>query len=211
MQYDDTSSIGQASAAVAMANDAIDNARRAAQRSRSKHHTPSSPAVPRTLNTGTSNAEFMKNNDTYSAVTFNNNPNPMMAGATNNNNNNNLPLYNASATANMDLKHNDNAYHVIATLITERLLPKTNASPDSTHYTLTAEDTAFFQKMLPYSVRRTFVDALRYRLQLLKSGVGSKDSPLGKLSMQCMMLGLDRANMNVLLELNSSSGTSVSL
>ena len=123
-----------------------------------------------------------------------------------NNKNNNV----AHASANMDLKHNDGAYQVIATLLTERLLPKVNASPGSTHYTLTAEDTAFFQKMLPHSVRRTFVDALRYRLQLLKSGVGSADSPIGKLTMQCAMLGLDRTNLNVLLELSSSAGTSVS-
>ena len=162
---DDTSSIGQASAAVAMANDAIDKARRAAASSRNKRNSV---------------AQY-----------------------------DNLKVENNSPD--LDLKNNDNAFHVLATLVTERLLPKLEASPDNTHYTLTAEDAAFFQKMLPYSVRRGFVDALRYRLQLLKVGVGSRNSTIGKLTMQCQMLGLDRDNLNALLDLSQSAGMSVSI
>ena len=162
---DDTSSIGQASAAVAMANDAIDKARRAAASSRNKRNSVAQ----------------------YDNMKVENN------------------------SPDLDLKNNDNAFHVIATLVTERLLPKLEASPDNTHYTLTAEDTAFFQKMLPYSVRRGFVDALRYRLQLLKVGVGSRNSTIGKLTMQCQMLGLDRDDLNALLDLSQSAGMSVSL
>ena len=162
---DDTSSIGQASAAVAMANDAIDKARRAAASSRNKRNSVAQ----------------------YDNMKVENN------------------------SPDLDLKNNDNAFHVLATLVTERLLPKLEASPDNTHYTLTAEDTAFFQKMLPYSVRRGFVDALRYRLQLLKVGVGSRNSTIGKLTMQCQMLGLDRDDLNALLDLSQSAGMSVSL
>lgn len=171
----DDASIGQASAAVAAANDAIDNARRAAASSReSRSRRNASARVDSTQG----NAGL---NSSYSGV-----------------------------ASDMDMKHNDNAYHVIATLVTERLLPKINASPGSTHYTLTAEDTAFFQQMLPYTVRRSFVDALRYRLQLYKSGVGNRGSSVGKLSMQCQLLGLDRENLNVLLDLSQSAGMSVS-
>lgn len=182
--YDDASSIGQASAAVAMANDAIDNARRAAASSRSKRSAAAAeqskymPPSPARSTPGGGGGSGRKNN--------NSDPDP-------------------------DLKHNDSAYHVIATLLTERLLPKIEeAGPGSTHYTLTSEDVAFFQKMLPYGVRRSFVDALRYRLQLMKCGVGNKHSALGKLTMSCQMLGLDRESMNVLLDLNSSAGTRVS-
>lgn len=195
---DDTSSIGQASAAVAMANDAIDNARRAAASSRSRrtaaaaqprYHDvapPSqsaSPQNPRARPPIPGTAEFVKNS-------------PSAAGSP------------GSSSSYSDLKHNDNAYHVIATLVTERLLPKIDAFPGNTHYTLTADDTAFFQKMLPHSVRKGFVDALRYRLQLLRSGVGSRNSALGKLTKHCQMLGLDRGNLNVLLDLNQSAGRS---
>ena len=109
-------------------------------------------------------------------------------------------------SSNFDLMSNDNAYHVIATLITDRLLPKIQER--STFYTLTSEDRAFFQKMLPYSVRRKFVDALRYRLQLIKSsGVrGKANSALMNLTKQCQMLGLDKEKMNALLDLSNSSG-----
>ena len=178
---DDASSIGQASAAVAMANDAIDNARRAAASSRSRRAAQQAAA-------GYSSSGGQQLTTSYSGA----------AGA----------AAGIQTASEMDLKNNDNAYHVIATLVTERLLPKVIES--STHYTLTADDTAFFQKMLPYSVRRSFVDALRYRLQLYKSGVGSRKSSVGKLSMQCQMLGLDRENLNVLLDLSSSAGMSVS-
>ena len=197
----DESSIGNASAAVAMANNAIDNARRAAASSRSKRTAVTSPAANATTPNSNIPAEFMMKHEsgsTYSAVT---NKSRLQ------NNKNNVAHMSSN---NMDLKHNDSAFIVLATLLTERLLPKVNSTPGTTHYTLTSEDAAFLQKMLPYSVRKTFVEALRYRLQLLKSGVGSKDSSVGKLSMQCMMLGLDRSSLNVLLELSSSAGVSVS-
>ena len=200
----DESSIGHASAAVEMANNAIDNARRAAASSRSKRTAVTSPAANSTTPNSNIPAEFMMKHEsgsTYSAVTN-------KSRLQNNNNNSNNVAHMSSN--NMDLKHNDSAFIVLATLLTERLLPKVNSTPGTTHYTLTSEDAAFLQKMLPYSVRKTFVEALRYRLQLLKSGVGSKDSSVGKLSMQCMMLGLDRSSLNVLLELSSSAGVSVS-
>ena len=112
---------------------------------------------------------------------------------------------------NFDLKHNDNAYHVIATLVTDRLLPKLQAS--SSYYTLSGEDTAFFQKMLPYSVRRKFVDALRHRLQMIEHGDTRTKSnkALVDLTRQCHMLGLDRENMNALLDLSNNTGVRYSV
>jgi len=110
-----------------------------------------------------------------------------------------------SNSGNFDLKSNDNAYHVIATLITDRLLPKLQTH--SSHYTLTSEDKAFFQKMLPYSVRRKFVDALQHRLQLIKSSdIRFKNSSLVKLTKQCQLLGLDRERQNALLDLSNNTG-----
>ena len=112
----------------------------------------------------------------------------------------------AEGSSNFDLISNDNAYHVIATLITDRLVPKVQAH--STFYTLTSEDRAFFTKMLPYSVRRKFVDALRYRLQLINGSDrrGKSNSALVNLSKQCQMLGLDKEKMNPLLDLSNSAG-----
>jgi len=175
---DDTSSLGHASAAVAMANDAISNARRAASEARNRRENCGSTFAT------TWNAQ--KKESSHSQVRSGTTP------------------------ADLDFKSNDDAFVVIATLVTERLLPKLEASPGCTHYTMTADDAAFFQKMLPYSVRRCFVDALRYRLQLIKSGDPrvSQESPLGRLTMQCQLLGLERDTMNVLLDLSQSPGMS---
>ena len=173
---DDTSSLGQASAAVAMANDAISNARRAASEARNRRENYASTFAT---------AGWKKES-----------PNSQVRSGT--------------TAADLDLASNDDAFVVIATLVTERLLPKLEASPGCTHYTMTADDAAFFQKMLPYSVRRCFVDALRYRLQLIKSGDPrvSRESPLGRLTLQCQLLGLARKTMNVLLDLSQSPGMS---
>lgn len=187
--YDDASSIGQASAAVAMATDAIDNARRAAANSRNRRAANPSKS-------SSASGEWAE-------------PSPPVAPA--NNGEGGGAAGGAAApppSSYSDLKHNDNAYHVIATLVVERLLPKVDgAPPGSTRYSLTDDDDAFLRRMLPPKVRRGFVEALRYRLQLLRSGVGSRRGALGKLTMQCQMLGLDRdAGSNALLDLENGSG-----
>lgn len=199
---DDSSlySMGQSSAAVAMANDAIANARRAAASSRMKRAASPSPPKYRAAMTPASPASYFVNG-------------PNLMGSTTKHGDNNVKDT-TSGGRDLDLKHNDNSFHVIATLLTERLLPKIHASPEKTHYTLTTEDAAFFQKMLPSSMRRGFVDALRYRLKLMKMGVGSKGSELVELTMQCQKLGLEREDLNVLFDLNlppaTSAGKSVS-
>jgi hypothetical protein len=191
---DDSSlySMGQSSAAVVMANDAIANARRAAASSRMKRAASPSPPKYRAQMSPASPASYFVDS-------------PALMGSTTKHGNKNIK--NISSDRDLDLKHNDNSFHVIATLLTERLLPKIHASPENTHYTITTEDAAFFQKMLPSSVRRGFVEALRYRLQLMKMGVGSKESELVELTMQCQKLGLERDNLNVLLDLNLPPAT----
>lgn len=186
---DNIISLGQASAAVAMANSAIDNARRAAETSRSRrmlsregdeqppNHPFDRPSTPK-LNPIPGTAEFVRNDSVH-------------------------PDRSASkASADLDLKHNDNAYHVVATLVTDRLLPKLSAN--STFYTVSEADVEFFDQMLPHSVRKAFVYALRYRLQN-----SSTDTPLGRLNSRCQMLGLDR-DRNVLLDLGQGHGMTVS-
>ncbi|KAL7552234.1 hypothetical protein ACHAWF_015470 [Thalassiosira exigua] len=188
MNGDDASSIGQSSAAVAMANDAIDNARRAAASSRSRRAAAeraalsSSPDPIADVLSGSSSRRNRLGIVPPRGPLWSGEGGEDGGGA------------NAGGGQDVDLKHNDGAYHVVATLVTERLLPKIDGAPaGTTYYTLTAEDVAFFQRMLPYQVRRGFVDALRYRSQLLKSGVGDKNGPTGRLTMSCQMLGLDRA------------------
>ena len=180
MKGSSSSSMSSASAAVAMANSAIENARRAAASSRRSRQA-----------IGTSSSGNYKSPTNLAAS-------KSSSGG------------NFTDSGNFDLKSNDNAYHVIATLVTDRLLPKLEAN--SSYYTLTREDTAFFQKMLPYSVRRKFVDALRYRLQSIKRGDSRvTNNTLIKLTKQCQVLGLDRENTNALLDLSNNTGVRYSV
>ena len=192
------SSMGPSSAAVAMANDAIDNARRAAASSRLKRAASPSPPkyyVPRAA-------------PASPASHFVNSPHNRIAGSTAKCDGNIGSIGNIGSGRDLDLKHNDNAFGIVAKLITERLLPTMDASPENTR-SLTAEDAAFIQKMLPTSARRAFVDALRYRLQLHKMGVVSHDSELVTLIMLCQKMGLERDNFNVLLDLDLPRGDGV--
>lgn len=182
--------LGQSSAAVAMANSAIDNARRAAATCRSRRMSSGDGGGsfdrPTTHNANPvpDTAKFVRTDAAYDDI---------------------LGVSGKSvkaANSDLDMKHNDNAYHVVATLVTDRLLPKLLAN--SSFYTVSEADVEFFAQMLPRSVRRAFVDALRYRLQN-----SSCETPLGRLNLKCQMLGLDR-DRNVLLDLGQGHGMTVS-
>lgn len=231
--------MGQSSTALAMANDAIDNARRAAASSRMKrassppppvvhhthrkqqqqqqqyHHQASShhhAATETNINLDYVNEESGDINTTYTES--------MIIDISSPSNISSRDL------EDLDLKHNDAAFNVVATLLCERLLPKIDSdmtTDDDHYYTITTEDVTFFQKMLPNSVRRDFVNALRYRLNLLRvvgstsgGGIVHHDDDEGgggceQLSLQCQMLGLDRDdNMNLLLDNNFTAGKRVS-
>mmetsp|Transcript_4698 Transcript_4698/g.6178 ORF Transcript_4698/g.6178 Transcript_4698/m.6178 type:complete len:622 (-) Transcript_4698:459-2324(-) len=97
----------------------------------------------------------------------------------------------------LDLKSNDNAFHVVANLVLDRLNKK--VQPGATEYTVDPEDRVFFDEMVPDSVRCSFVEALRFRAAQPR---GKQNNLLLKLTDQCVMLGLDREEQNNIL-LNS--------
>lgn len=104
-----------------------------------------------------------------------------------------------SGSTELDLRHNDNAFHVVANLVTDRLLPKI-ASPGADSYELNEADRTFIDQMLPGTVRRSFVEALRFRVGLLPSEPRLDETPLMTLTRQCHRLGLGRPDVdNVLL------------
>lgn len=233
-------SMGQSSTALAMANDAIDNARRAAAFSRMKRASSPSPVHTHrkqqqqqqyhqhssSSHHADTNLEYVNqsgDNTTYAESDHTTMINDMSSPSN----------ISSRDLEDLDLKHNDAAFNVVATLLCERLLPKIDMTleelvsssppPHTNHYTISAEDVTFFQKMLPNSVRRDFVNALRYRLNLLRvvgsnSGIvhhhdGDEEGGGGceQLSLQCQMLGLDRnGNMNLLLDNNFTTGKRVS-
>lgn len=239
MRMDDASmiSMGQSSTALAMANDAIDNARRAAASSRMKrasspppahtHRKQQYPQPSSSAHHANSNLEYVNQSGDNTTYTESDNTTMIIDMSSPSN-------ISSRDLEDLDLKHNDAAFNVVATLLCERLLPKIDmtmeeivSSPHNNHFTISAEDVTFFQKMLPNSVRRDFVNALRYRLNLLRV-VGSNSGIVHhhhnddemeeggggceQLSLQCQMLGLDRdGNMNLLLDNNFTAGKKVSL
>ena len=236
-------SMGQSSTALAMANDAIDNARRAAAYSRMKR--ASSPPPAHTHRKQQQQQQYHQRHP-HSSSSHHANANLEFVNQSGDNatyaeSDNTTMIIDMSSPSNissrdledLDLRHNDAAFNVVATLLCERLLPKidmtlevvsSSSSPTNHYYTISAEDVTFFQKMLPNSVRRDFVNALRYRLNLLRvvgssSGIAhhhDDDEEEGggceQLSLQCQMLGLDRdGDSNLLLDNNFTAGKRVSV
>jgi len=110
-----------------------------------------------------------------------------------------------SRDANLDLRTNDSAFYVMANMIAGRLMPKLAAG--ETSYTLDENDRIFFDKMLPHTVRWSFVDALRYRREGLRGDLDEipigGESTTDELARKCCWLGLDRPEeLNVLLQPN---------
>jgi hypothetical protein len=61
----------------------------------------------------------------------------------------------------MDLKHNDNSFHVIAKLIIDRFEDQLNLQAE--HVTITAGDRYHLDRVVP--TKNGFIEAVQYRLQ----------------------------------------------
>ena len=104
----------------------------------------------------------------------------------------------------MDLKHNDNAFHVVANLVLDKFQAK--MTPGDTFLTLDASDIAELDQMVPPSVRISFVESLRYRLE--HNCPTNSDLNIHALTRECGDLGLDRqGNSNPLLATLNAAGT----
>ena len=111
-------------------------------------------------------------------------------------------------TTNLDLRTNDSAFHVMASTLLTRFEPKLSMGGSDgsvvTTYTIGAEDRVFLEKMMPHTVRWTFIDALRYRREALQGGLDAipigGESTTAELTRRCCYLGFDRPeDENVLL------------
>lgn len=104
----------------------------------------------------------------------------------------------------MDLKQNDNAFHVVANLVLDKFQAK--MTPGDTFLTLDASDIAELDQMVPPTVRISFVAALRYRLE--HNCPPNSDLNIHALTRECGDLGLDRqGNSNPLLATLNAAGT----
>lgn len=101
---------------------------------------------------------------------------------------------------NLDLRTNDSAFHVMASTLLTRFEPKLSVGASggnaATSYTIDAEDRLFLEKMMPHTVRWTFIDALRYRREALQGGLDAipigGESTTAELTRRCCYLGFDR-------------------
>jgi len=127
---------------------------------------------------------------------------PNMYTPTNDNGDNRSISSNSSQASrrSLDLMHNDNAFHVIANLLVERLAKCVKKYGD-TSLTLDVQDVANLDKMVPMAVRKSFIKALRYRLK--KNCPPTSEQAIHILTRQCREFGLDREGpLNPLLALN---------
>lgn len=103
-------------------------------------------------------------------------------------------------TTNLDLRTNDSAFHVMASTLLTRFEPKLSAGASggnaATSYTIDAEDRLFLEKMMPHTIRWTFIDSLRYRREALQGGLDAipigGESTTAELTRRCCYLGFDR-------------------
>lgn len=86
---------------------------------------------------------------------------------------------------NLDLRHNDNTFHVLASLLVEFFQAKVVGRT----LVLMPEDRGTVQRMLPTSAVKDFIDAVKYRLEMTPVVTVS---PIQFLTLQCQELCLDR-------------------
>eukprot|EP00548_Thalassiothrix_antarctica_P007229 CAMPEP_0194133542 /NCGR_PEP_ID=MMETSP0152-20130528/3668_1 /TAXON_ID=1049557 /ORGANISM="Thalassiothrix antarctica, Strain L6-D1" /LENGTH=802 /DNA_ID=CAMNT_0038828869 /DNA_START=210 /DNA_END=2618 /DNA_ORIENTATION=- len=135
---------------------------------------------------------------------------PNIYTPTNENNGDNRSVSSNSSQASrrsLDLMHNDNAFHVIANLLVERLAKCVKKYGD-TALTLDVQDVANLDKMVPMPVRKSFIKALRYRLK--KNCPPTSEQAIHILTRQCREFGLDREGpLNPLLGINKGHSLTV--
>lgn len=88
----------------------------------------------------------------------------------------------------LDLRHNDNSFHVMANLVVEFL--ETKLTSDGQTMVLQPVDRMRMERLLPASLRLDFIDAVRFRLDRTPP---QPRTPLDFLTLQCQELGLDRS------------------
>jgi hypothetical protein len=95
----------------------------------------------------------------------------------------------------IDMKYNDEAFDVVASMMVERLESKE----------LTAKE---IEALAPLSVRRNFVDALNFRETLLPKHINNESGVI-ELTRKCIHLGLNRKDDENILITNDDNTTKV--
>ena len=89
-----------------------------------------------------------------------------------------------------DLKHNDDAFESVATMVCDQVLPKVQSGENT--YSLDKDDLNYMDEVVPESVRKVFVNALRFRAQRLPQVASGGELGLIGITRECVRLGLAR-------------------
>jgi Cys-rich protein (TIGR01571 family) len=89
---------------------------------------------------------------------------------------------------NLDLRNNDNSFHVLASLLVDFLKSKIVYDDAGAVVVLCHDDFVAIHRLLPESARSDFIDAVRFRLELTPV---IPISPLQCLTLTCQELGMD--------------------
>jgi hypothetical protein len=85
----------------------------------------------------------------------------------------------------LNLHHNDNTFHVLASLVVEFI--EARLTPNGKTVVLQPEDKAKLERVLPETIRMDFIDAVRYRLERTPDHAAT---PIDFVTLQCRDLGL---------------------
>lgn len=95
--------------------------------------------------------------------------------------------------SNLNLRHNDNAFHVLASLLVEffhaRLVVEHHDGEDKRIVNISSEDKTGLQRLLPKTAMWDFVDAVSYRLEMTPV---VPTTPIHSLTVQCQELCFDK-------------------
>jgi Cys-rich protein (TIGR01571 family) len=91
--------------------------------------------------------------------------------------------------SNLNLRHNDNSFHVLASLLVEFFQAKIAMDDNNKTLTMIPDDRETIQRLLPKSAVWDFIDAVNYRLEVTPVVAVT---PIHFLTLQCQELCLDR-------------------
>jgi hypothetical protein len=92
-----------------------------------------------------------------------------------------------SHRAPLELHHNDNTFHVLASLVVEFM--EARLTPNGKTIVFQPEDKAKLERVLPHSIRMDFIEAVRYRLERTPEHAAT---PIDFVTLQCQEMGLHR-------------------
>jgi Cys-rich protein (TIGR01571 family) len=112
--------------------------------------------------------------------------------------------------SNLNLRHNDNSFHVLASILVEFFQERVSQEDDNKTLILKPADREILQRLLPRSAVWDFIDAVNYRLEVTPV---IAVSPIHFLSLQCQELCFDKddQNKNPILIIYSLEKESISL